>query len=404
MRILFLTHRLPYAPNRGDRIRAYYLLQEMARFADVSVFSLVHDADEASHLGDVPFARQVIGAPVPRLRSMAQGALGLVSSRALTLSLLDSPGARASLAAIVERDRPDLVVVSSSGMARFALEPPLADIPFVMDMVDVDSEKWAELGRRARGPWRWIYRREASLLKVFEAHAARQAAATLVVNHREERAMLRLAPDAHVRVVENGVDLQAFVPQRPPEDSSTVVFCGVMNYPPNEDAVRWFAAEIWPLVRRRTPEARFVVVGADPTRAVRAAAAADGSIEVVGRVPAVQPYLWRSAVSVAPLRMTRGLQNKVLEALAAGLPVVATPAVMDGLPVEARRGCTEAAEAEDFAARVVELLGVPPAERRERASAAGVDGLTWPDQLRPLEGILTAAASPPGFIYRASTR
>ena len=175
MNILFLTHRLPYAPNRGDRIRAYYLLREMSRFADVSLFSLVHDDAEEKEAGNVPFARHVATARVRRWRNVAAGAVKLLSDRPLTHSLLDAPGVRSALAREIAARRPDLVLAYCSGMARFALEPPLRDLPFVLDMVDVDSAKWAAMAADHRGLRRWIYRREAATLGRFEARATTRA-------------------------------------------------------------------------------------------------------------------------------------------------------------------------------------------------------------------------------------
>ena len=395
MRILFLTHRLPYALDRGDRIRAHYLLREMARFADVSLFSLVHEAAEEADAARMPFASAVRTSRVTPFRARVIGALRLPTRRPLTHSLLDAPGATAAITDLAASRPPDIVVAYCSSMARFALEPPLENFPFVLDMVDVDSEKWRRLG--ATGPWplRWLYNREAETLGRFEASAAARAVTTLVINDRERDALRRIAPSARIHVLGNGIDTERFAAPAPPADAGVVIFTGLMNYGPNEQGVRWFADQVWPRVRAQRPEARFVVVGAAPTAAVKALTARDASIEVVGRVDAVQPYLWRSAVAVAPLQIARGLQNKVLEALAAGLPVVATPAVVEGLPPVARAGCVTAAEAVPFADAVIGLLRQTPVDRRRFAGRADLTSLTWSAQLRPLEALLRDACARP---------
>lgn len=395
MRILFLTHRLPYALDRGDRIRAHYLLREMAGFADVSLFSLVHDAAEEADAARMPFACAVRISRVAPIRTRVIGALRLPTRRPLTHSLLDAPGATAAITDLAASSPPDVVVAYCSSMARFALAPPLERLPFVLDMVDVDSEKWRRLG--ATGPWplRWLYRREADTLGRFEASAAARAVATLVINDRERAALRQIAPSARIHVLGNGIDTERFAAPGPPADSGVVIFTGLMNYGPNEQGVRWFADQVWPRVRAQRPEARFVVVGAAPTAAVKALAARDTSIEVVGRVNAVQPYLWRSAVAVAPLQIARGLQNKVLEALAAGLPVVATPAVVEGLPPVARAGCVAAAEAVPFADAVIGLLRQTPIDRQGFAGRADLTSLTWSAQLGPLEALLRDACARP---------
>jgi polysaccharide biosynthesis protein PslH len=393
MRILFLTHRLPYAPNRGDRTRAFYLLREMSRFAEVSLFSFVHDDDEQSHCDRVPFARDVTCVRVSRVPNFVRGALRLPTSRPLTHSLLDSGEVRAGLDRMFKDRCPDLVVAFCSGMARFAVEPPLNRCPFVLDMVDVDSVKWAQLAQVTQPPLRWIYRREARTLAAFEAVAASRAKATLVVNDRERAALARIAPSANVKVLPVGIDVEAFRPHTPPTASPDVIFCGVMDYEPNERGVGWFADQVWPQVRAAIPGARFTIVGAAPTRAVKQLAERDRSIEVVANVPSVQPYLWKAAVSVAPLHLAQGLQTKVLEALAAGLPVVVTTAVLKGLPTEVQRGCLVADAASDFASHVIALLQTAPDERRSRATLTPIQTLQWSEQLRSLEKILTEAVS-----------
>jgi sugar transferase (PEP-CTERM/EpsH1 system associated) len=392
MNVLFLTHRLPYAPNRGDRIRAYYLMREISKFAEVSLFSLVHDDDEASHEREVPFATSVTTARVPRIGNHVRGALRLASSRPLTHSLLDAPDAIGKLRQLVETSPPDVVLAYCSSMARFAMESPLNKFPFVLDMVDVDSEKWKSLGERAAAPRSWIYRREWRTLSAFERQATERARTTLVVSEAERDALLTLAPMADVRVVPIGVDVEAVAPQGPPSEQPVVIFCGVMDYEPNIEGVRWFADEIWPGVRAARSNAQFTIVGANPPASVRQLAERDPSILVTGRVETVQPYLWGAAVAVAPLRVARGVQTKVLEALAAGLPTVVTSSVLKGLPAGLERGCLVADDAEAFAAAVNRLLSASPGARRAMAASSRVGALNWPDQLAATESILGRAA------------
>jgi sugar transferase (PEP-CTERM/EpsH1 system associated) len=396
MRVLVLTHRLPYAPNRGDRIRAYHLVHQLAARADVDLVSLTHDPEEAAHAPDLRgVVDRIATAAVPRVRNLMRGLLALPTSRPLTHLLLDAPGMRTAIAEMVAERPPDVVLAYCSGVARFALEPPLRSIPAIVDMVDVDSEKWRELAKTAPPPRRWIYAREQRCLSRFEAAAARHARATLVVNERERASLMRLAPGADVRVLPNGIDLGAFRPGADPADNATVMFCGVMNYAPNEDAARWLAEEVWPLVRRQRPDARLLLVGADPTPAVWALGMHDSSIEVTGTVPDVLPFLWRAAVAAAPLRTARGIQNKVLEAIASGLPTVVTPVVAAGLPAEAAVACRVADSPDTFAAAILDLLHRAPAERRAIAMRADLSALGWREQLAPLFEILEHAVGRP---------
>ncbi len=395
MRVLLLTHRLPYAPNRGDRVRAFHILHTLARRMDVDLVSLVHDAEEESHAHEM--RRQglsVTTAMVPRLANLGRGVPALLTSKPLTHVLLNAPGLTPALRRLVEHRPPDVVLAYCSGMARFAVEPPLNHHPFVLDMVDVDSCKWASLAATAAVPRRWVFGREARLLARFERLAATRARSTLVVNERERAALARLAPDRPLYIVPNGVDVAGLRPTTPPGNDPKVVFCGVMNYAPNEEAVRWFVRSVWPQVRAAHPTTRFLVVGADPGSSIRALAAADSSITVTGRVPDVRPYLWQAAVSVAPITMSRGIQNKVIEAIAAELPCVVTSPVVEGLPSELLDACVVADTAETFAAEVNRLLDLPPAARREMARQADLSGLDWRATLAPLPGLLEAAARP----------
>jgi glycosyltransferase involved in cell wall biosynthesis len=258
-------------------------------------------------------------------------------------------------------------------------------------MVDVDSRKWRELSLTARPPLSWIYRREAGRLEAFELEAANRAHTTLVVNHREAVVLRALAPLVRVEVVENGVDVAAFRPEAPPSNEPRVVFCGVLDYRPNIEAALWLMREIWPGVRAARPDARLALVGANPTRAIVRQAAQDASVELVGPVQDVRSCLWRSAVSVAPLRVARGVQNKVLEAIAAGLPAVVTPAVADGLPQAIIPACRVGSTAEEIATTLIDLLSLSADRRRTLAGTAALDELRWSAQLGSMSSILEDA-------------
>lgn len=396
MRILYLTHRLPYAPNRGDRVRAFHTLRLLGGRADVDLVSLVHDADEADHAQDLrALTASTTTLRVSRLRNLPRAVHALGTSRPLTHILLDAPTLDRSIREVVGRHRPDVVLAYCSGMARLVLEPPLDDVPFVLDLVDVDSQKWTELAERSAGPRAWIYRREARHLGAFEALAMTRAAATTVVNQREAGEARRLAPHADVQVAGNGVDLDALRPPAHAVREARVVFCGVMNYRPNEDGAIWLATHVWPLVLARRPHARLTLLGSNPTARLRSACRADDTIELTGTVPDVRPHLWRSKLAVAPLQVARGLQNKVLEALAAGLPTVVTPAVAEGLPLPVRHACPVAATPEGFAAAICDLLDLGDDDRRARVARAALEALDWHRSLAPLWDLLQAAASRP---------
>jgi glycosyltransferase involved in cell wall biosynthesis len=293
---------------------------------------------------------------------------------------------------VAAEQHPDVVLAFCSGMARFALEPPLSDIPCVIDLVDADSMKWADLAAKAIGPMSWIYRREARLLSRFEAQAVRRAFATAVVNDRERVALIGIAAGARIDVVENGVDCDHLRPPSGPSSAANVVFCGVMDYPPNVEGAVWLAEQVWPLVTRSCREARLTLVGSNPTAAVRRLTSARRKIDVTGDVVDVRPYLWNAAVAAAPLHVARGVQNKVLEAIAAGLPPVVTSAVAGGLPSEVLAGCAVADTPEEFADAIVSRLRLSPQARRALVACVDLSSLSWSRRLAPLVDLLRSAA------------
>ncbi len=394
MKVLFLTHRLPYPPDRGDRIRSFNILKFLAPKAEVDVVSLTHDAEEASHTAGLRgIASTVAVAPVSRTYTLPLAAVALCSGRPLTHALLNSRQIAGALARVRHERRPDVVLAFCSGMAQFAVTPVLADLPLVLDMVDVDSRKWASMGAADWSPKGWVYRRESTQLGRFEAEITRRARTTTVVNERERAVLLGLAPGADVRVLANGLDAKFFTPWPAPTGDERVVFCGVLGYEPNAAGVLWLLREVWPRVRASRPGAHLTLVGPGPRRELINAAGADPSVTVTGRVPDVRPYLWNAALAVAPLHIARGVQTKVLEAAASGLPSVVTTPVFDGLPPEIRKACLVADGRDDFAACILELLGAGAAARRALASAASLTDLDWNVTLAPLLPILESAAS-----------
>jgi sugar transferase (PEP-CTERM/EpsH1 system associated) len=385
VKILALTHRLPWAPNRGDRIRAYHLLHALGARHEVHLLSLVHDEEEQSHVAEVRvWLSGASAVRVHRARNLARAAFALPTSTPLTFALLDAPALRPELHATVARVQPDAVFAYCSGMARLLTDPVVSSLPSIIDMVDMDSAKWQALGASTRGPVAWVYAREARVLSRAEAGQMRHARATTVVNDREAQTARALAPGADIRIVQNGVDVNGFSPPGGPVAAKQVVFCGVMSYPPNTETAQWLAERVWPRVRARHPDARLALVGSEPPAALKRLETVDQSVVVTGHVADVRPWLWESAVAAAPIRTARGIQNKVLEAIAAGLPCVISSAVAQGLPMEVTPACEIADEAEACAERICALLALAPDERRARARTAVLDGLGWATRLQPM--------------------
>jgi sugar transferase (PEP-CTERM/EpsH1 system associated) len=292
--------------------------------------------------------------------------------------------------------KPDLVYVYSSAPAQFVLDGLPQRTQLLVDFVDADAEKWRQYAERSKAPMRWVYAAEFQRLARFDRRTLAIARAGILVSDTERRLLAQFAPaHAHkLHVVSNGVDADYFKPAAAEcADGANIVFTGMMDYKPNIDAVCWFASEILPRVRARRPDARFRIVGAKPSRQVLALGALPG-VEVVGAVGDVRPYLFGAAVVVAPLRIARGVQNKVLEGMASGRPVVATSAALDGIDAEPGRDLLVADDAETFSSAVCATLsGGVPADLAERGRAYVLANHSWSRVLAPLDRLIAEAAN-----------
>lgn len=398
MRILYLCHRIPFPPDKGDKIRSFHQISHLGRSHEVHVACLVDDP--ADRFQAEPLRRFCAGVDAPyqsRAIGKAKALLALVSGRPLSVAAFDSPDLARAVSERLRAGWPDVIVVFSSAMGQYV--PRGCGVPLLVDFVDADSDKWRLYAERSGPATRWIYRIEAARLGRFERELAARADASLFVSDLEAR-LLDLAPgDGRTWVVTNGVDLDYFRPGpvAPPLPAPRAVFVGMMDYYPNADAVTWYAEEILPKIRARIPDARFDIVGRNPGARVRALSRIPG-VRVTGSVPDVRPYLGEGAVAVAPFRMARGIQNKILEAMAMGLPVVGTPSVFQGLPASASDGVAAADGASDFADEVCTLLAdASVRSARGRAARTYVEGRhRWDDHGRRLEELLLRIRSGSG--------
>lgn len=324
--LLYLVHRLPYPPNKGDKVRSYHLLKHLLASHRVFVGTFVDDPEDEGHVdtlralcADLQVTRLL---PV---RARIKSLVGLIGGDPLTLHYYRDATLQRWVRDTVRREHIDAAVVFSSSMAQYV---DGLDVPMLVDFVDVDSAKWTGYAEHHRWPMSWLYRREGLQLLRYERAVAARSRRSFFVTENETALFRHLAPESvHTcEAVCNGVDADYFAPD--PSCASPyspqelpVVFTGAMDYWPNIDAATWFATEILPRLRTQWPSLRFHVAGRNPTPAVRALAG--DAVSVTGTVPDMRPYLQHAAVVVAPLRLARGIQNKVLEAMAMGQAVVA---------------------------------------------------------------------------------
>ena len=335
-RILYVTHRVPYPPDRGDRIRTWNVLKFLAGRASVDLACL---ADEPASDDTLQELRKVTNqlAVVPHSGGgrYVHGAFSMLRGRTMTEGLFESPALTSVLRAWSRRTTYDAVLASSSGVARYLFPPCInADTKRWVDLIDVDSQKWLDYSRAASFPMSLVYRTEGRRLRTVECRLAAACDRLLVVSEAERDLFRAFCPTDLIAAVSNGVDSAYFSPQPgTASEAHSCAFVGVMNYKPNADAAIWFAQHVWPQIRERYPDTRFYVVGKSPTPEVRGLQAI-GGIEVTGSVPDVRPWLMRATCAVVPLQIARGVQNKVLEAMACGRPVICSPEPLKGLTAE----------------------------------------------------------------------
>lgn len=395
--LLYLVHRLPYPPNKGDKVRSYHLLKHLAARHKVYLATFIDDPEDEIHLDTVRSLCTAVHAArlSPRGARIASLA-GLFGGQALTLRYYQDAGLARWIDEVIATQRIDAAVVFSSSMAQYAERH--AGLPMLVDFVDVDSAKWSEYAGKHPWPLSWLYRREGRCLLDYERSVARKAHRSFFVTDKETALFHRLAPESAARVepLSNGVDAAFFTPDARlaspyRADEIPLVFTGAMDYWPNVDAVSWFAQEVLPGLRARWPALRFHIVGRSPTPAVLALAGE--AVSVSGTVPDVRPYLQHARVVVAPLRLARGIQNKILEAMAMGRPVVAAQSCLEAIDARGGDELLGAVTAEDFAAHVAALLLAP--EKAEILGEAGrqcvLRGYSWQAHLSGLDRHLDTA-------------
>lgn len=391
--ILFLCHRQPFPPNRGDSIRSWNIIKALSRLAPVHLVSFGQDDPETREdLEAVCASVQLISSQRSKTAAMAAS---LLSGRPASVELFRSDAFEAAVKRVCV-EHPIAVAYAFSGqMGQYADLFP-TDARFVMDFTDVDSEKFASYGRTLGGVAGLANRFEARRLFAFERSVAGVADLNLFVSKTEEDLFRRLLGTAQVPLgtLENGVDLERFSPftpsgERVGGDAPLIVFTGQMDYPPNVDAVIYFAKEVLPLVRERQADARFAIVGRAPTDEVLLLDALPG-VEVTGEVPDTRPWLSSAKVVVAPLRIARGIQNKVLEAMASGKAVVASPEAAEGIDACHEREFIIASSAAAQADAVVSLLHDPTKRSRMEHAAreAMVARYSWDAKMASLPEIV----------------
>ncbi len=395
-RILYITHRVPFPPDKGDRIRNWNVLKQLAAHANVDLLTL---ADEPVSLATRTelnrVSERVVIAPLSRWTKSFRAVRALLTGRSISESIQSDPILR-NEAHAPDRDY-DAAIVSTASLAPYLWHDCFSETRSMVDVVDVDSQKWLDFAASSGFISRWLYRYEASCLRKLEKRIAISSDVTLV-SDAETQLFNDIVSREVAITATNGVDLEYFTPSPPVATgglSRVLSFAGAMDYLPNVDAATWFVREVWPAIHAKHPDAEFRIVGRNPTDAVRKLAANRGVI-VTGSVPDVRPCFADAAIAVVPMRLSRGLQNKVLEALAMGKATIASPPALAALKAVPGRDLMQATTPEDWIDAITQLLN--DESRRLELGANGrrfvEENHDWATCLKPLiDGVLTACSA-----------
>jgi sugar transferase (PEP-CTERM/EpsH1 system associated) len=388
MNVLYVCHRFPFPPKRGGKIRPFNMIRHLSRNHRVTVCSLVRSDDEAkegeglaSHCARYEMVR--VSDPVQAARMVARLPTPVPSS----FGFFYSPELQRRIDAALARERFDLVFVHCSSVARYVEN--VRGVPKILDFGDMDSQKWREYAQAKAIPLAWGYALEAAKLEREEARLARRFDLCTATTRAEWETLEGMRTGVATDWFPNGVDAEYFAPAGRPYDPDRIVFVGRMDYYPNQQCMQWFCAEVMPRLRERRPSLRLAIVGADPTPAMRKLGELPG-VTVTGSVPDVRPYLHEAAMMVAPLSIARGTQNKILEGMAAGVPVVCSRVAAGGVDASAPEHLLVATTPEDYVAAIVRVLD-DPTERARLASAGRARMLShhaWPQSMRRLDAIV----------------
>ncbi|MDQ3000606.1 MAG: TIGR03087 family PEP-CTERM/XrtA system glycosyltransferase [Fibrobacterota bacterium] len=381
MRLLYIVHRIPYPPNKGDKIRSYNEMLFLSRHFEVDLVCFMGSHSDQKHIRKLQgFCRSVSGFT----RGMGMQALrllgGFLTGRPLSVALYDHPGMHRKVKRLIQEHDYERIVIFSGQMAQYV---PAALLPrTIIDFCDVDSHKWDNYADRLPFYLGWFYRLEARRLLAFEAEASKTALTSIFITPSELKLFRDLGGGGRLICMGNGVDTEFFSPGSETPEPGRILFTGAMDYFPNEEGVTWFAREVFPSVRGMFPHSRFVIAGSNPTYKVRALARMDG-VEVTGFVEDMRKEQAKAHIVVVPLRIARGMQNKVLEAMACGKAVVVGRKAMGGILAVHGRDLMVAETPEEFGECIRNLLADPSLVEAMGAAARKyiLDNLSWETHL-----------------------
>jgi sugar transferase (PEP-CTERM/EpsH1 system associated) len=396
--LLFLAQRIPYPPDKGDKLRSFAVLRHLAQSWDIHLGCFIDDPADLVHIDALrPFCAEMCCIQLDKSRATRDSAGALLLGGSLSERYFRS----AKLAKWVDRSliefRPQAAFIYSAVMGQYLLGHSANSLPrMVVDLVDVDSEKWRQYAEFRSGPIAWVYQRESRSLLRFERRLVGAAAAAIFVSAPEAALFRAKAPDLadKLHAISNGVDHGFFAPNDEfpnpfAAGQQAIVMTGAMDYWPNIDAGLWFVEQMLPRLRASQPAAHFYLVGRNPPRQLRKLAEQQG-VHVTGRVDDVRPYLQHAAAVIAPMRVARGIQNKILEGMAMAKAVVTSSAGLEGIDARPGQDLLLADTPDQFIDVLQDLLRQPAKAASIGAAARRriLQDYDWRDKLQSYAALL----------------
>jgi sugar transferase (PEP-CTERM/EpsH1 system associated) len=395
MNILFLCHHFPYPPDHGARIRAFHFIRHLSQTNSVTVATLAHTQQELIQgQGLKEYCHRVIAEVIPSRVRWGRALRALYSSTPSSVSYFRSVSLQRQIDDLLASENFDAIIVFCAFMAQYVVA--WRGGYRILDYGDIDSAKWRDYSRYKAIPLSWAYAWEAAKLRNYERRIARHFHHCAVISRGELEEFQRFETGVPCAIIPNGVDTEYFVyDKRNTNGGSTIVFLGRMDYFPNVDGISYFVKEIFPLIRQKLPRVELCIVGSDPTKSVRDLVRVP-NVSLTGYVPDVRCYLRNAAVSIAPLRIARGTQNKILEAMAMGIPTVATPEAAKGIQGVPGRDFLVAADPKSFANEVIQIIENAPLRKTLAESGRfQIEQVhTWDSSVAILDTVLNKMPKP----------
>ena len=388
MNILYICHRFPFPPKRGGKIRPFNMISHLSKQHKVTVASLVRSQDEANEgKGLADYCAKYIMQPISGIPANLSMILRLPSTRPSSFGYFYSSELKKAINREIKETAYDLIFVHCSSMAPYVED--ITEIPKIIDFGDMDSQKWLMYAKIKRLPLSLGYLLEGTKLENEEKRLALKFDFCTCTTKAELKTLLNYKLDIETDWFPNGVDTDYFKPNSEEYKKDLISFVGRMDYYPNQEAIIRFCNQVLPILRQNKPEIKLVIVGANPSKSIRSLGKLSG-VKITGSVPEVRPYLWESCVNIAPLNIARGTQNKILESLALGVPVICSELAAQGVDVIPGEHLITASSPNEYANAILSIMDSK--EKRQTLAKAGRNRVltnhSWSSSMKKLDGII----------------